>query len=60
VLGVSASFVSLANAVAPLLGGLIFQSLGASAPFAIGGAVMLGLLLLSITVIKPKLKAEGS
>ena len=60
VLGVSASFVSLANAVAPLIGGLIFQSLGASAPFAIGGLVMAGLLLVSIAVIQPKqtLKTE--
>jgi MFS family permease len=47
VLGVSASVVSLANAMAPLLGGLIFQALGASAPFALGGIVMLALLVIA-------------
>jgi MFS family permease len=53
VLGVSAAFVSLANAVAPLIGGLIFQMSGASAPFLIGGAVMTGLLFVSMIVIRP-------
>jgi len=47
VLGVSASFVSLADALAPLLGGLLFQSLGASAPFTAGGVLLLGLFLIS-------------
>ncbi|MBZ0285496.1 MAG: MFS transporter [Anaerolineae bacterium] len=47
ILGLSAAFVSLANAAAPLLGGLIFQMQGSSAPFAIGGVVMTILLLIS-------------
>lgn len=47
VLGVSAAMVSLANAVAPLLGGWIFQAYGVTAPFVVGGAVMAGLLLIS-------------
>jgi len=47
ILGLSAAFVSLANAAAPLLGGLIFQMQGSSAPFAIGGLVMTILLLIS-------------
>jgi len=47
VLGVSASVVSLADAVAPLIGGLVFQSLGASAPFALGAGLMLALLIIA-------------
>lgn len=42
-LGVSAAAVSLANAAAPLLGGLLFQRFGPTAPFALGGLVMLAL-----------------
>lgn len=60
VLGVSASFVSLANAVAPLIGGLIFQSMGATAPFAIGGVVMAALLVFSIRLIQPNAIPEAS
>lgn len=52
VLGVSASVVSLANAAAPLLGGLIFQTQGPTAPFLIGGIVMAGLLGLSIVILR--------
>jgi MFS family permease len=53
VLGVSASFVSLADAIAPLLGGYIFQMYGASAPFAVGGVLMALLLLVSLRVLRP-------
>lgn len=53
VLGVSASFVSAAQAIAPLLGGLIFQQYGSSAPFLLGGLVMGGLLLVSMVLIRP-------
>ncbi len=45
VLGVSAALVSAANAAAPLLAGLMFQSFGASAPFLVGGLLMAGLCL---------------
>ena len=53
VLGMSASFASAANAVAPLLGGFIFQNYGSTAPFLLGGLVLAGLLLLSLFFIKP-------
>jgi DHA1 family tetracycline resistance protein-like MFS transporter len=53
ILGISAAFLSGANAVAPLLGGAIFQTLGSSAPFLLGGLLMAALLLLSIKNIKP-------
>ncbi len=46
VLGVSASFVSAANACAPILGGILMQQLGTSPPFLLGAGVM-GLLWLS-------------
>lgn len=52
VLGVSASFVSAADSAAPLLGGLLFQSYGASAPFFVGGGIMAVLWLLSFWLIR--------
>lgn len=58
ILGVSAAFVSLANAVAPLIGGLIFQASGVAAPFLVGGGVMAVLLLISLRVIRPELRTQ--
>lgn len=53
ILGVSSAFISAANAVAPLLGGLIFQQYGASMPFLLG-ALMMGLLfVLSLPTVRP-------
>jgi len=52
VLGLSASSVSAANAAAPVLGGLLFQSLGAAAPFLLGGVVMAGLFAVSVRVLR--------
>jgi DHA1 family tetracycline resistance protein-like MFS transporter len=55
-LGMSAAFVSAANALAPVVGGAIFQALGSTAPFLGGGLVMALLWLLarrSITAAKP-------
>lgn len=40
-LGISASFMSGANAITPLIMGAIFQWVGASAPFIIGGLILL-------------------
>ncbi len=59
ILGVSASVVSLANAVAPLIGGWLFQTQGIAAPFALGGAVMLVLLILSAFVLRSGSHAAG-
>jgi MFS family permease len=44
-LGISAAFLSGANALAPLLGGAIFQLLGSTWPFLLGGLLMFGLFL---------------
>lgn len=52
ILGVSSSFVSAANAAAPLIGGFLFQQYGASTPFFVGSILMFGLLILSIGLVK--------
>lgn len=52
VLGVSASFVSAADAAAPILGGSIFQTYGASMPFLLGGIGMAGLVILSLVLVR--------
>jgi DHA1 family tetracycline resistance protein-like MFS transporter len=46
-LGISASFFSGANAITPLVMGAIFQWVGASAPFLIGGVILLVLWLVA-------------
>jgi len=51
-LGVSAALVSLANAVAPVVMGVIFQTYGATAPFLLGGIGMLLLLILAWRVVR--------
>ncbi|KAB2855589.1 MAG: MFS transporter, partial [Anaerolineae bacterium] len=53
VLGLSASSVSAANAIAPLIGGFLFEQYGINAPFLIGSLVIGGLLVLSFLFIKP-------
>lgn len=52
VLGVSSSLVSAANACAPLIGGLIFQTYGATTPFLLGGILMGGLVVLGQIFIR--------
>lgn len=53
VLGISAAFVSAANATAPLLGGFMFQRFDPSMPFLVGSLLMTSLAVLSIFVIRP-------
>ena len=52
-LGVSASFLSAANALAPLLGGVLFQGLGPRSPFFLGGILMLILLGIAVRLVTP-------
>ncbi|MCA9961326.1 MAG: MFS transporter, partial [Anaerolineales bacterium] len=52
-LGISSAFLSGANALAPLLGGVIFQALGPGMPFLGGGLLMGVLLLLAVQRIQP-------
>jgi fucose permease len=42
-LGISAAFLSASNALTPLFLGSVFEWLGSSAPFLIGGVILLGL-----------------
>jgi len=53
ILGVSTAFVSAANAIAPLLGGLLFQTYGSTIPFLVGGVLMAALALISFRVVRP-------
>ena len=53
ILGISSSFVSAANALGPLLGGFIFQALGASAPFVTGGVLSGLMLAVAMQRVKP-------
>jgi MFS family permease len=46
ILGISSAFMSAANAVSPLILGGVFQLLGSTAPFLIGGLI-LGVLWLT-------------
>lgn len=57
VLGVSASFVSAANAVAPVAGGLLFQQYGTSIPYLVGGAIMSALFLVALVVMRQPIPA---
>jgi len=52
-LGISAALLSAANAVAPLLGGILFQFLGPSAPFLLGGLLLAILLFIALRKIQP-------
>jgi DHA1 family tetracycline resistance protein-like MFS transporter len=53
ILGISAALLSLANAIAPIIGGAIFQWIGPSAPFLIGGLLLGLLLLVALRTIQP-------
>jgi DHA1 family tetracycline resistance protein-like MFS transporter len=52
-LGISAAFLSGANAVAPLLAGVLFQALGSTAPFLAGGILMAVLSGISMKTVRP-------
>ncbi len=52
-LGISAALLSGANAVAPLLGGMIFQFVGAWAPFLAGSLLLAALLIFALWRIRP-------
>jgi DHA1 family tetracycline resistance protein-like MFS transporter len=54
ILGISASFFSGANAITPLVLGAIFELLGSTAPFMIGGVILVALWFISSRKI-PKL-----
>mgnify|MGYP005854560053 CR=1 FL=1 len=57
-LGISSAFLSGANALAPLLMGVLFQGLGSTAPFLFGGILMLILLILAMRLITSGKEAD--
>jgi len=52
-LGLSAAFLSGSNAIAPLLGGWLFQTFGNGAPFIVWAVIMGILLIFALVMIKP-------
>ena len=52
ILGISAAFLSGSNAVSPLILGGVFQLFGSTAPFLIGGLILLGLWGAAVRSIK--------
>ena len=53
VLGVSAALVSSANALTPVIGGTIFEEFGSTAPFMLGGGLLVVLLLFALRGVRP-------
>lgn len=47
-LGISAALLSAANSLAPVLGGVLFQNLGASSPYLLGAFLCVFLLILAV------------
>lgn len=52
-LGISAAFLSAANALAPILGGAVFEAIGPTALFLLWGMLMGTLLLVAVRYLKP-------
>ena len=58
-LGISSSFSSAANAIAPLIGGIMFQTLGPRSPFLAGGILLAVLLVIAVRAITPGREEQG-
>jgi DHA1 family tetracycline resistance protein-like MFS transporter len=58
-LGISAAFASAANALAPLVGGAVFQAFGSTAPFLGGGLLLVILWLVAQRAIKAQSSPTG-
>ena len=59
-LGISTSFTSAANAIAPLIGGLLFQAIGPRSPFFLGGLLMGALWFLALRAVRAGREEESS
>ncbi len=53
ILGISVALLSGANAIAPLIGGAIFQVWGPPAPYFVGGLIVVIVLLFALRTVKP-------
>ncbi|MFN8497902.1 MAG: MFS transporter [Anaerolineae bacterium] len=60
ILGISAAFVSAANAIAPVMGGLIWQALGPRWPFWVWGLIMGILFVVAYVRLRPGRAASVS
>jgi MFS family permease len=58
ILGISAALISGANALAPLMGGILFQ-VNSGLPFIVWGAIMAVLFGLAWTLLKPETSQDG-
>ncbi len=54
ILGISAAFLSGANALSPLIFGTVFELFGSTAPFLTGGMILLVLWGTAVRAIRPK------
>jgi DHA1 family tetracycline resistance protein-like MFS transporter len=52
-LGISAAFLSAANAIAPIIGGALFQAIGPGAPFVFWSLLLALLLAVAVRTIRP-------
>ncbi len=59
ILGISSAFLSGSNAITPLVMGGIFQVWGSTAPFLIGGLILLGLWAIARRVIAKPAPAQA-
>jgi MFS transporter, DHA1 family, tetracycline resistance protein len=58
ILGISAALLSAANAVAPLLGGAVFQFFGPGMPFILGGLMLAFLMIFAMRNLQPGREAS--
>jgi DHA1 family tetracycline resistance protein-like MFS transporter len=58
-LGISAAFSSAANAIAPIIGGIMFQALGPRSPFLAGGVLLGILLFIAVRTVMPGREEEA-
>jgi DHA1 family tetracycline resistance protein-like MFS transporter len=52
-LGISAAFLSAANALAPVIGGALFQTIGPGAPFLFWSLLLVLLLVIAVRYLRP-------
>ena len=57
-MGVAQTFAGVARIAAPILGGMAFQRIGISAPFTIGGLIVLLVAWVAFRYIRPVVSAE--
>jgi DHA1 family tetracycline resistance protein-like MFS transporter len=54
ILGIGAAFLSAANALGPLVGGVLFSSISPSSPFLVWAAILFGLLVAALFLLRPR------